>query len=77
MIDRLTSDPDGIALMLIVAVIGLVLLLGALFIERLVEPRHQRTHASRAERGRRAQANSHRPLPRPQWTPPSGWVHDR
>ena len=33
------SDPDGIALLIVMGLLGIVLLLGALFVERLVEPR--------------------------------------
>ena len=50
----LDADADGLALMLIVGLIGILLLLGALFIERLVEPRHEREfdHLTRVERAR-------------------------
>jgi len=75
----LNANADGIALMVIIAVIGALLLVGALCIERLVEPRHEREfdHMSRSSRGRRAQAERSAPLPRPTWTPPSGWVDQR
>lgn len=68
----LDANAEGIALMAIIGAIAILLLVGALCIERLVEPRHERTHA-----GRRAQARTHQPLPRPDWTPPSGWVDGR
>lgn len=77
MIERLASDPDGLALLLIVAVIGLALLLGAMFVERLVLPRHERTDAGRAERARVSQRRNQRPVPHPEWTPPSGWIGER
>lgn len=48
----MTTDPDGLALMLILGVIGLVLLLAAAVIERLVEPRHERTQRHMASVGR-------------------------
>lgn len=61
--DFLDTNADGLALMLIVGLIGIVLLLGALFIERLVEPRHEReefdhlTRVDRARRQRRAEVD--------------------
>ncbi len=54
--DFLDTNADGLALMLIVGLIGIVLLVGALCIERLVEPRHEREefdHLTRVERARR------------------------
>lgn len=58
--DRLTAwadlNAEGLALMLVMTVIGIVLLLGALFVERLVEPRHEREefrHLTRVDRSRR------------------------
>lgn len=81
MIDRFLSDPDGLALLLIVGLIGLALLVGALFIERLVEPRHEREfdHMSRVSRGRRAQASGYAPpsVSRQNFTPSAGWLADR
>lgn len=57
--DRLTAwadlNAEGLALMLVMTAIGIVLLLGALFVERLVEPRHEREefdHLTRVERAR-------------------------
>ena len=48
------TDPDGIALLIVMGVIGIALLLGAAFVERLVEPRkrrfHQRDHVAEAKR---------------------------
>ena len=48
------TNAAGIALMLVMAVIGILALVGALFIERLVEPRHEREfrHLAAVERAR-------------------------
>lgn len=54
--DFLDTNADGLALMLVIAAIGVLLLLGALCIEHLVEPRHEREefdHLTRVERARR------------------------
>lgn len=51
----LDANAEGIALMAIMGAIGILLLVGALFIERLVEPRHEREefdHLTRVERAR-------------------------
>jgi hypothetical protein len=63
MIDRLQSDPEGLALMLLMFVLVGLLLVGALCIERLVEPRHERKHrhmtaVSRARDQRRREVAS-------------------
>ena len=50
------ANAEGIALMAIMGAIGILLLVGALCIERLVEPRHEREefdHLTRVERARR------------------------
>ena len=49
------TNADGIALLIVIGVIGILALLGALFIERLVEPRHEREfrHLTAVERARR------------------------
>lgn len=75
----LDVNADGIALMLLLGIIGLALLLGAIFIERLVEPRHERKfdNLSRAARARQDLARRQTVIPRPDWTPPSGWLHQR
>lgn len=52
----LDANAEGIGLMLVIALIGILALLGALCIERLVEPRHEREefdHLTRVERARR------------------------
>lgn len=48
------ANAAGIALMLVMAVIGILALVGALCIERLVEPRHEREfrHLASVERAR-------------------------
>jgi hypothetical protein len=50
------NDPDGVALMIVLGLIGLAFLLGVLFIERLLPPRHERhfPHLTTADRVRRA-----------------------
>jgi len=50
----LDANAEGIALMAIIGAIGILLLVGALCIERLVEPRHEREfdHLTRVERAR-------------------------
>lgn len=75
----LDANAEGIALALVVGLIGLVLALGAIFIERLVEPRHEREfdNLTRTGRGRQAQARHQQAIPRPSWAPPSGWLHQR
>jgi hypothetical protein len=77
----LDGNADGIALALVLGVIGLVILLGAIFIERLVEPRHEREfdHLTRAARARREQATRYVPprLERQDFTPSAGWLADR
>lgn len=54
----MTTDMEGIALMLVMGLIGIALLVGALCIERLIEPRHERLFRNLASntRGRRAMA---------------------
>lgn len=54
----LDMNAEGIALMLVLGMIGLFFLLGAIFIERLILPRHERMfdNMARNTRGRRAQA---------------------
>lgn len=50
------ANATGIALMLVFGVIGVLFLVGALCIERLVEPLHEREefdHLTRVERARR------------------------
>lgn len=50
------TDPDGIALLIVMGLICIALLLGAAFVERLVEPNprkprfHQRDHVAEAKR---------------------------
>ena len=49
------TNAEGLALMIVIGVIGALMLVGALFIERLVEPRHEREefdHLTRVERAR-------------------------
>ncbi len=50
----LDANAEGIALMAIMGAIAILLLVGALFIERLVEPRHEREfrHLAAVERAR-------------------------
>ena len=52
----LDMNAEGIALMIVLGMIGLLFLLGAIFIERLVIPRHERLFDNMAKntRGRRA-----------------------
>jgi len=76
----LDANAEGLALLLVIAVIGGLLLLGALCIERLVEPRHEREqfdHLARSARARRDLAKKQRVIPRPSWSPPSGWIDQR
>ena len=72
-------NAEGIALMAIMGVIGILLLVGALCIERLVEPRHEREfdHMTRSTRARRDLARKQKAIPRPSWAPPSGWIDQR
>lgn len=54
----LDGNAEGIALMLVMGVIGVLLLLGALCIERLVDPLHEREefkHLTRVDRARQKQ----------------------
>lgn len=48
------TNAEGVALLIVVGVIGILALVGALFIERLVEPRHEREfrHMTAVERAR-------------------------
>ena len=76
----LDANADGIALMVVMGVIGILLLVGALCIERLVEPRHEREefdHLARSSRARRDLASNQKVMPRPRWAPPSGWIDQR
>jgi hypothetical protein len=40
----LDANADGIALAVVIGILGVLLLVGALCVERLVEPRHERKH---------------------------------
>jgi Flp pilus assembly protein TadB len=48
------ANAAGIALLIVMGVIGILALVGALFIDRLVEPRHEREfrHLASVERAR-------------------------
>jgi hypothetical protein len=59
----LDANADGIALAVVIGILGVLLLVGALCVERLVEPRHERKHrhmtaVSRAREQRRREVVS-------------------
>ena len=60
--DWLNANADGIAFLVILGVIGVLLIVGAMCIERLVSPRHERhfDNLARNTRGRKAMARSTR-----------------
>ena len=75
----LDANADGLALMLWM-LIGLIVALCAAGAVEWLRARPSREWVRSIRRGevtRQRMATDHKPLPRPTWTPPSGWVHDR
>lgn len=70
---------DGVALMLWVLLGVLALLAAAGGIEWMLSrpSREWLRSIRRGEVSRQRMASDHKPLPRPTWTPPSGWVDQR